>query len=89
MNAGEEKLGNGSREKESLISRRKLLASIGAAGIGMASSSLLNGAGQAYAAAPEEKKNKVKDLMAMNIVEYTTIAELRGQSIAAARSEVT
>ncbi|GBG06449.1 hypothetical protein PAT3040_00976 [Paenibacillus agaridevorans] len=80
MKLGEEKLGSEENKvKESLISRRKLLASMGIAGVGLASSNLLGGAGQAYAAESEVQRNRVQDLLALNLMVPVTIAQLRAE----------
>ncbi|MBP1994524.1 hypothetical protein [Paenibacillus eucommiae] len=50
-------------QEKSLISRRKLLASLGMAGVALASTGLVNGAISKAYADPIESRTKVKDLM--------------------------
>ncbi|MBP1994525.1 hypothetical protein [Paenibacillus eucommiae] len=50
-------------QEKSMISRRKLLASLGMAGVALASSGLVNGAISKAYADPAENRTKVKDLM--------------------------
>lgn len=66
------------KEEQSLISRRKLLASLGMAGVAIASSGIVNAAltTKAYAD-PGDNRTKVKDLMQKALVVSATIAELR------------
>ncbi|WP_409345438.1 glycosyl hydrolase family 28-related protein [Paenibacillus sp. MBLB4367] len=63
--------------KKELVSRRKVLASLGMAGVALASSGLVGGALSTAYADPAERRKKVKDLMVENLLVYTTIAELR------------
>ncbi len=64
-------------QEKGLISRRKLLASLGMAGVALASSGLIAGLPtKAYAASPDNRA-KVKDLMNQNLVVTTTVAALR------------
>lgn len=60
------------------MSRRKLLASLGMAGVALASSGIINAALSTKTfAAPGDNRTKVKDLMQKALVLSTTIAELR------------
>ncbi|MBP1988789.1 glycosyl hydrolase family 28-related protein [Paenibacillus eucommiae] len=67
-------------KEKSIISRRKLLASLGIAGAALASTGLIGGALTKAYADPVEGRTKVKDLMMMNLVVSTTIAELRANT---------
>ncbi|RAV17657.1 right-handed parallel beta-helix repeat-containing protein [Paenibacillus contaminans] len=76
-----------SSEKEkmnSVISRRKLLSSLGIAGAALASSGLIGGSLTKAYADPVANRTKIKDLMTMNLetsgLVATTIAELRSMS---------
>lgn len=69
-----------SKQGNGIISRRKLLASLGMAGATIASMGVLNGTVSPAFADSADKKTKVKDLMSMNFVVSTTIAELRAMS---------
>ncbi|MDF2671428.1 MAG: hypothetical protein K0R67_3734 [Paenibacillus sp.] len=60
------------------VSRRKVLATLGMAGIALASTGLVN-VSNAYADSPEGR-HKVKDLMNMDYVIATTAAELRANT---------
>lgn len=64
------------KQESSLISRRKMIASLGMAGATLA----LGGVFSKVYADPIESRKKVKDLMSDNLVVYTTIADLRALS---------
>ncbi|RAV17869.1 glycosyl hydrolase family 28-related protein [Paenibacillus contaminans] len=61
----------------SILSRRKMLASLGMAGAALASMGVVNGTISRAFADSADSRTKVKDLMQMNLVVSTTIAELR------------
>ncbi|MFC5407597.1 right-handed parallel beta-helix repeat-containing protein [Cohnella soli] len=67
-------------QEKGMISRRKLLASLGMAGVALASSGLINGTSMKAYADPADNRSKVKDLMKMDSVETTTIAGLRANT---------
>jgi hypothetical protein len=67
-------------QEKGFISRRKLLASIGMAGVAFAASGIMNGAITKAYADPGESRTKVKDLMNMSMVALTTIAQLRANT---------
>ncbi|MFD0958160.1 right-handed parallel beta-helix repeat-containing protein [Paenibacillus chungangensis] len=68
--------------QKGFISRRKLLASIGMAGVALATTGIMNGALTKAYAGPDEnrKKVKVKNLMSTSMVALTTIAQLRAST---------
>ncbi|GEM_PF-3143599 len=78
-------------ERTNFISRRKMLASLGLAGVALASSALLNGApgiGLAHGQASDggndngnrRKKTRPRDLMNTDYCEAVTIAQLRAET---------
>lgn len=82
LNEQEEKLHGESSQPEQpkqpkLMSRRKMLTALGLAGVSLASAGLLGQLPTASANAPETDQRKVKELMEMELVVPTTIAELR------------
>lgn len=64
-------------QEKSMISRRKLLASLGMAGIALGSTGLINTAFATPNADQADSRTKVKDLLEMNVVVSKTIADLR------------
>lgn len=71
-------------QEKGLISRRKLLASLGMAGVALASSGLIAGIPTKAYAAQADNRTKVKDLMNLDLVVTTTVAELRANTQPAA-----
>ncbi|GBG05708.1 hypothetical protein PAT3040_00192, partial [Paenibacillus agaridevorans] len=71
--------------KHGLISRRKALASIGLAGVAIASSGLIGGTISTAHADSGEQRNTVKSLMSEKLVVYLTIAELRAMNTQTAK----
>ncbi|QNK57250.1 right-handed parallel beta-helix repeat-containing protein [Paenibacillus sp. PAMC21692] len=71
-------------QEKGQISRRKLLASLGIAGVALASSGLITGMPVKAYAAPGDNRSKVKDLMNLELVVTTTVAELRANTQPAA-----
>ncbi|GAA3403738.1 glycosyl hydrolase family 28-related protein [Paenibacillus hodogayensis] len=71
--------GSESNNKE-IISRRKLLASLGMAGVALAYTGVMNAAIPKAYADEVDHRTKVKDLMKMNLVISTTIDELRANT---------
>ncbi|MCQ6563145.1 glycosyl hydrolase family 28-related protein [Paenibacillus mendelii] len=64
-------------EKQGLISRRTMLASLGMAGVALASSGLIGGAISTAHAESGDRRKTVKDIMSENSVVHVSIADLR------------